>query len=574
MILPERKALSLIITTGLMGLFFVSAGASDISSTLHNLSVSGPGSVKAQNETRICIFCHTPHNASPDAQLWNRSASGATYAPYTSTSMNAAPGQPTGGSKLCLSCHDGTIALGEVLSETTPIPMAGGVTTMPPGNTNISDILTDDHPFSFLFTPGLAVTDGQLNDPAVLTGDVKLDAGGEVQCTSCHNAHDDTYGKFLVRDNVMSGLCQECHNMDYWQTSFHALSAGVWNGQAPDPWPHTEYTSVRLNACENCHNPHNAEGTQRLLNYQSEETNCLVCHNTNVAATDIDGDFGKMYVHPVAVTTGVHDITENPLITTRHVECFDCHNPHAVTLGGYNPPLASGHLLGVKGIDTNAGIVDPVSNEYEVCYKCHADSPGKPGPKSPRVIVEDNVRLEFDPGNPSYHPVEAAGVNPNVPSLLSPWTVSSIIYCTDCHNSNDGPRAGGAGADGPHGSIYPSLLGWQFETSDNTNENASAYALCYRCHSRSSILGDNSFKKHKLHIQGQKTSCNICHDPHGVNSASGNSSNNVHLINFNSVVVTPDPDSGRLEFIDDLSGTFKGSCYLTCHGKKHNPKNY
>jgi predicted CXXCH cytochrome family protein len=570
----KSRAMRLIVPLLCLGLTPLPAGASNIAITKHNLSVSGPGGVKAVSETRICVFCHTPHNASPDAQLWNRNASGATYTPYTSSTLDATPGQPTGSSKLCLSCHDGTIALGEVLSEASPISMAGGITTMPAGVTNLGIVLTDDHPFSFAYTPGLAVTDGQLNDPATLTQEVKLDANGELQCTSCHDAHDDTYGKFLVADNVMSAVCQSCHSMDYWDTSFHALSAGTWNGVPPDPWPHTEWTSVRLNACENCHNPHNAGSQTRLLNYLEEETNCLVCHNGNVADTDIDSEFQKMYVHPVTSTTGVHDPKENPVVTTRHAECFDCHNPHAVTLGGYNPPLASGHLRGVKGIDTDGNPVDPVNNEYEVCYKCHADSPGKPGPKTARQIVQDNVRLEFDPGNPSYHPVEAAGVNPDVPSLKSPWTTSSIIYCTDCHNNDAGPRAGGAAPDGPHGSIYPSILGWQFETADNTPESAAAYELCYRCHDRTSILADASFKEHKKHIQGVGASCNICHDPHGVSSTQGNITNNSHLINFNTAVVLPDPNSGLLEYRDTDPAGFKGECYLKCHNVKHSPKKY
>ncbi len=41
----------------------------------HNLSVGGPGPVKSQTITEVCIFCHTPHNASPAVPLWNQSLS-------------------------------------------------------------------------------------------------------------------------------------------------------------------------------------------------------------------------------------------------------------------------------------------------------------------------------------------------------------------------------------------------------------------------------------------------------------------------------------------------------------------
>ena len=108
-----------------------------LATSKHNLSVSGPGTVKAASETQNCLFCHAPHNASPIAPLWNRSNPGTSYTPYTSSTSIARPGQPTGASLQCLSCHDGTIALGDVLSRGTRIGMAGGVTTMPAGNSKL-----------------------------------------------------------------------------------------------------------------------------------------------------------------------------------------------------------------------------------------------------------------------------------------------------------------------------------------------------------------------------------------------------------------------------------------------------
>jgi len=40
------------------------------------------------------------------------------------------PRQPDGSSRLCLSCHDGTVALGMVNSQAAPIQMANGVSTL------------------------------------------------------------------------------------------------------------------------------------------------------------------------------------------------------------------------------------------------------------------------------------------------------------------------------------------------------------------------------------------------------------------------------------------------------------
>ncbi len=548
---------------------WLSGHSQSIVNTVHNLSVSGPGSIKAQSETEICIFCHTPHSKSPRQPLWNRPDPGSYYTLYNSSTLQANVGQPDGASVLCLSCHDGTIALGNVLSRSTPIPFSGGVTTMPSGTTNLTTDLSDDHPISFLYDASLAASDGELVNPSTLTGPVSLE-NGRLQCTSCHDPHHDIYGSFLVTSSRNSELCLYCHQKNYWNGSSHKLSGATWNGAGNDPWFHTSYTTVSENACENCHNPHNADGHQRLLNYQQEEQNCLNCHNGNVASTDIQSQISKPYRHDVTAYNQIHDPQEDALVTVRHVECEDCHNPHAVKESGASPPNANGYILGVKGIDTNGNPVATIQYQYELCYRCHSDNTDKPSSQTQRQIDQDNVRLEFDLSNPSYHPIEGPGVNNNVPSLISPLTESSLIYCTDCHASD-----GSGSPRGPHGSIYPRLLKYRYETADNTPESYSAYELCYQCHSRSSItngMGRFARRIHNKHIVREDTPCNVCHDPHGISSSQGNSTNNSHLINFDISVVSPDGRTGRLEFID--KGNFSGECYLRCHGENHSPKRY
>ena len=62
----------------------------------------------------ICIFCHTPHNADvsvTDAPLWNHQVTTKFFQVYNSSTMDATVGQPAASSKLCLSCHDGTVAV-------------------------------------------------------------------------------------------------------------------------------------------------------------------------------------------------------------------------------------------------------------------------------------------------------------------------------------------------------------------------------------------------------------------------------------------------------------------------------
>ncbi len=208
-------------------LFSAAAWAGSITTTKHNLSVTGPGTLKAVSETQICIFCHTPHSSKADTPLWNRNfdAVSASYTPYTSSTLDASPGQPTGASKLCLSCHDGLLALGDVMSRAQPIQMQGGVTTIPsesPGY--IGENLTGMHPISFVFDDALASTnnakgDSPLHAPSTISdSDVKLDSDSMVQCTSCHDPHNnDNYVQDVVPafwpKSTYEGVCLVCHNI-------------------------------------------------------------------------------------------------------------------------------------------------------------------------------------------------------------------------------------------------------------------------------------------------------------------------------------------------------------------------
>jgi len=544
-----------------------------IQDTKHNLSLSGPGTVKSVFESRICIFCHVPHMARSDVPyLWNRSDSTASYIPYQSSTLYATVGQPTGSSKLCLSCHDGTIALGSLIFN-QEIPFTGGMRFIPEGPSKIGTDLSDDHPVSFQYDSGLALANGELLLPSTIPAPIKLDNNQQLQCTTCHDPHDDTNGKFLVVPRESSEICHGCHIKNGWSASAHKNSNAIWNGMGTDPWPSPYYdgtsvNSVSLNSCQNCHFSHSAGGHERLLRYVFEEDNCLICHNGNVASKDIESDLSKPYKHAVQDYTGIHDPAEDYSGSVQdHVECTDCHNPHWVKASN-NPlaPSVSAVNEGTTGIDTNSQFIPLVNNQYEICFKCHADNNVISTMPIDRQIQQLNTRLEFDPSGPSYHPVEVQGVNSNVPSLIPPLNVSDVIFCTDCHSS-DNP----SGPKGPHGSNYQYLLRDNYITQDFTIESSLNYALCYTCHDRNNILGNNSFSWHAEHIVGQSTPCSACHDAHGISTTQGNSLNNSHLINFDITIVQPD-SQGRLRFED--SGTFSGSCYLNCHGSAHEPKQY
>jgi len=563
------------------------ARADSILGTPHDLSASGTGTLKASTESGVCIFCHTVHRANGEQPLWNHAMSSVTnYIVYQSPTLKAVVGQPNGSSRLCLSCHDGTVALGMVSSRSNPIRMQGGATVMPstsPGY--LGTDLSGDHPISFVYdqalVAALAGTDGALNAPPTGTGPVRLDQNNEMQCTSCHDPHNNQYGNFLVMDNTGSAMCTVCHTIENWTGSVHALSTKMLTSSASARAGLNSLQTVSLRTtkprtlaaagCDNCHATHFAGGREQLMKFAMPEKNCFVCHSGNVAAKNIASDFQKISIHPITLNAATHNSHEDPINPpARHVTCLDCHNPHAATHTPGSRTQAAGSLKGVAGMNADGVVVNPVRREYELCFRCHADSVARGPANVNRVWQETNKRLQFDRNNMSFHPVEFVGKNSNVPSLIAPWNPSSLMTCTDCHNSDSSPAAGGTGANGPHGSIYPPLLERQLVLTDYNPESTANYALCYKCHSRVSILSDQSFHAvnslgqpagHRFHIVDQQTSCTTCHDSHGVMG-------NPRLINFNVNYVSP-ASNGKLQFTQGNQGPFSGTCTLKCHGADH-----
>ncbi|MHC4394275.1 MAG: cytochrome c3 family protein [Planctomycetota bacterium] len=525
-----------------------------IQGTPHDLSVIGGAN--------SCSFCHTPHGASADVPSWNHKLSTAVYKIYQSSSLEADVGQPTGSSKLCLSCHDGTVALTQTVSGRS---ISGTHTYIPPGAANLGTDLSDDHPVSFVYSAALSAEDIQIRPASVLPQQLKLDRSQELQCTTCHDPHDNTYGDFLVMSNRRSQMCVNCHDLYGWKTSSHENSTALVFASNDSYLQDSKYGTVADNACLSCHRPHSAGGHERLLHFANSENNCLNCHNGSVARTNLRRDLSKLSRHNVARYDGIHDLRESPTASASHIECVDCHNPHAIQDVAARAPIAPGAMREVSGVTSFGSVTQHVQYEYEVCFKCHGDNPNRIESMITRQITQTNTRLEFDPSGPSFHPVISPGANQNVPSLKSPMSAATVIYCIDCHNSDSA-----SGTKGPHGSNYPNLLAYRYETTDFTSESESAYELCYKCHSRNSILNDESFSKHEKHLDEQ-IPCSACHDPHGISAVQGTTSNNTHLINFDITIVSSD-SAGRLRF-EDL-GVFHGRCFLKCHNHEHSSEEY
>ena len=197
--------MAVLVGVGLSGL-----SQADIAGSGHDLT-----NVDGTTVTQICLPCHTPHNAdttTSDAPLWNHTLTSATYTLYASPTFNAGTGdlntigQPSGVSKLCLSCHDGTVAPDAFTGHTaamTKLPAtigAGGLGTD----------LRKSHPISFTYDDDLVLADPDLNDPDTLpAGWVN---NNKFECSSCHDVHNkNENGAMLHISNAGSALCLKCH---------------------------------------------------------------------------------------------------------------------------------------------------------------------------------------------------------------------------------------------------------------------------------------------------------------------------------------------------------------------------
>jgi predicted CXXCH cytochrome family protein len=206
----------------LLSMGLAATAMAQISNSVHDLRAPD---ISGLNE--ICVVCHTPHNAMDTNILWNHvDTANTSFTMYDSAYMeDAAPGAPTGVSKLCLSCHDGSTSIdayGDVASPSVNISTFG----TPPGSYTIGagGDLSTTHPISIEYPDGASA--GGSNDP-----DINVRAGtftlgqtiGEnlegdlLQCSSCHDVHNSASevasGTQLLREGMVgSALCLVCHD--------------------------------------------------------------------------------------------------------------------------------------------------------------------------------------------------------------------------------------------------------------------------------------------------------------------------------------------------------------------------
>ena len=181
----------------------------------------------------ICRICHVPHDHGRDTGLvgllWNHELSAATYTMYSSSSLDGAQdAQPTGISKMCLGCHDGTVALDSYDSRTgagtagTLEDEYGPSFVVPQLQDGTNKDLRATHPISIVYAGG---SDPGLNPQSTAMGSSGTISdvleNGKIQCHSCHDVHDSP-GESVPSTHLLrvaqttagdeSALCLTCHN--------------------------------------------------------------------------------------------------------------------------------------------------------------------------------------------------------------------------------------------------------------------------------------------------------------------------------------------------------------------------
>ena len=157
-----------------------------------------------------CLDCHSAHFGSAS-----------TSSPVSELSPGVVKPSPRRGFRteveLCLSCHDGSIALGATLANGT-IGMSGGITTMPVTSSSyFGRDLSGHHPISFTVTTALISANNAKDSPlktldAMRAGTVaRLDRQDRVQCASCHDPHRNPYNNNFLRAANEDSICLTCH---------------------------------------------------------------------------------------------------------------------------------------------------------------------------------------------------------------------------------------------------------------------------------------------------------------------------------------------------------------------------
>jgi len=256
-----------------------------IANTKHNLSSTGnANNVRTTAGTdEICVFCHTPHAAATaaPAPLWNKnlpsSAQYTTYATLNSTTIDGAFTTVGSVSLACLSCHDGTQAMDNIINS----PGSGGYDATGGGATGLG------WTWSSGSIAGRVDADGKMTNAAttlsMLGTDLSNDhpigiqyCGGGPTSTSpagaCRDADFKAPANATINGNLVWWVDTTVGTTNTREKTDMILYSRSFSG--------TTSPSVE---CASCHDPHVESGTGsagatflRVANTGSAV--CLACH--------------------------------------------------------------------------------------------------------------------------------------------------------------------------------------------------------------------------------------------------------------------------------------------------------
>ena len=402
--------------------------------------------------------------------------------------------------------------------------------------------------------------------------------------------------------------------------------------------------------CAACHRGHSAKAPD-LTTESQQSTLCFSCHNSAGASTGAKNIKTPYDLQPLANPNNPtkreyysHEVISTTPEAARPSACADCHNSHKATatdsvqtadVAGTTGWSASGRLAGVSGVSVVNGpkgesptltvldgVIEPVTLEYQLCFKCHAgaDNLLDPIPGKPSMDRLDKG-VEFNPSNDSFHPIEAAGKNQTAKMDLSlagtspykMWNFNSqsTIRCLNCHatgttsDTTTTPLPMPGSALAPHTSTNRGILLKNYldrelkprvDSLVDTDAVKAAYsagdfALCYVCHGEESFAPNGTsdatnFSLHSKHLTGLAERGNGGTDIDAAGDGQGNATcAECHFRTHSTTDKVGEPGGSRLvKFapnvqpvsgpepvwtpgIVDTPGT--ASCTLTCHGYTH-----
>jgi len=250
-------ALSIVALSGTIA-FAGTAARTGIPGSIHDMTKYGAlaGTDPEQQQGRVCAYCHTPHHAITDGNdylpLWSHTVTTNTFTPYATATIDAIIDPTTmmeGPSKLCMSCHDGSVAVDTHYAFTGSKTLTQADELFATPAVGKGGALNNDHPIGFIYDSGDGgVAAGpELNDPALggavtagtdpyirtktatfLGSTIKISdrlyaspsQGGKpiMTCATCHDVHNkknqDEAGAtnyLLLASNKNSALCLSCH---------------------------------------------------------------------------------------------------------------------------------------------------------------------------------------------------------------------------------------------------------------------------------------------------------------------------------------------------------------------------